>query len=165
PGMRKLEDGCGRRRQANGYAQARAYGPIRNDEGSQIVLAWRRERAASAANNLMGAAPSRCQKTKAVPQVLGSSGGVGTTPQSEDGGVFPCLCEGQRGQATSGSPRQTRQKIPQGPSIWTGGERHLSNLGPIAGVERQIDIQIRDLDQTVVGNPAHDGGRNRTGMS
>ena len=47
-------------------------------------------------------------------------------------------------------------KIPQGPSIWIGGDCHLSNLGPIAGVDGEIDIQIRDLDQTVVGNPAHD---------
>jgi uncharacterized protein (DUF2252 family) len=47
-------------------------------------------------------------------------------------------------------------KIPQGPSIWIGGDCHLSNIGPIAGVDGEIDIQIRDLDQTVVGNPAHD---------
>jgi hypothetical protein len=30
------------------------------------------------------------------------------------------------------------------------------NLGPIANAEGQIDIQIRDLDQTVIGNPAPD---------
>lgn len=47
-------------------------------------------------------------------------------------------------------------KIPQGPPIWIGGDCHLSNIGPIAGVDGEIDIQIRDLDQTVVGNPAHD---------
>jgi uncharacterized protein (DUF2252 family) len=47
-------------------------------------------------------------------------------------------------------------KIPRGPSIWIGGDCHLSNIGPIAGVDGEIDIQIRDLDQTVVGNPAHD---------
>jgi len=47
-------------------------------------------------------------------------------------------------------------KIPQGPPIWIGGDCHLSNLGPIAGVGGKIDIQIRDLDQTVIGNPAHD---------
>jgi uncharacterized protein (DUF2252 family) len=47
-------------------------------------------------------------------------------------------------------------KIPQGPSIWIGGDCHLSNIGPIADVDGEIDIQIRDLDQTVIGNPAHD---------
>jgi uncharacterized protein (DUF2252 family) len=32
----------------------------------------------------------------------------------------------------------------------------VSNLGPIANAKGRIDIQIRDLDQTVIGNPAHD---------
>ncbi len=32
----------------------------------------------------------------------------------------------------------------------------MSNLGPIANAKGRIDIQIRDLDQTVIGNPAHD---------
>jgi uncharacterized protein (DUF2252 family) len=30
------------------------------------------------------------------------------------------------------------------------------NLGPVANAEGEIDIQIRDLDQAVIGNPAHD---------
>jgi uncharacterized protein (DUF2252 family) len=33
---------------------------------------------------------------------------------------------------------------------------HVGNLGPIADTDGQIDIEIRDLDQTVIGNPAHD---------
>jgi uncharacterized protein (DUF2252 family) len=32
----------------------------------------------------------------------------------------------------------------------------VTYLGPIANAEGHIDIQIRDLDQTVIGNPAHD---------
>jgi uncharacterized protein (DUF2252 family) len=32
----------------------------------------------------------------------------------------------------------------------------VGNLGPIANLEGRVDIQIRDLDQTVIGNPAHD---------
>jgi uncharacterized protein (DUF2252 family) len=32
----------------------------------------------------------------------------------------------------------------------------VGNLGPIANAKGHIDIQIRDLDQTVIGNPAHD---------
>ena len=30
------------------------------------------------------------------------------------------------------------------------------NLGPVANAKGQIEIEIRDLDQTVIGNPAHD---------
>lgn len=32
----------------------------------------------------------------------------------------------------------------------------MFNLGPVANAEGEIDIQIRDLDQAVIGNPAHD---------
>jgi uncharacterized protein (DUF2252 family) len=32
----------------------------------------------------------------------------------------------------------------------------VSNLGPIASAEERVDVQVRDLDQTVIGNPAHD---------
>ena len=50
----------------------------------------------------------------------------------------------------------TAKDIPSGPPIWICGDCHLGNLGPLADNERNIDIQIRDLDQTVIGNPAHD---------
>jgi uncharacterized protein (DUF2252 family) len=46
--------------------------------------------------------------------------------------------------------------VPAGPDIWICGDCHTGNLGPIADLEGNIDIQIRDLDQTVIGNPAHD---------
>jgi uncharacterized protein (DUF2252 family) len=46
--------------------------------------------------------------------------------------------------------------VPQGPAIWICGDCHLGNLGPIADRAGKIDIQIRDFDQTVIGNPAHD---------
>ena len=45
---------------------------------------------------------------------------------------------------------------PQGPPIWICGDCHFGNLGPVASADGQIAIQIRDLDQTVIGNPAHD---------
>jgi uncharacterized protein (DUF2252 family) len=32
----------------------------------------------------------------------------------------------------------------------------LGNLGPLASADGDVDIGIRDLDQTVIGNPAHD---------
>jgi len=48
------------------------------------------------------------------------------------------------------------QKMPQGPAIWICGDCHTGNLGPVADAKGNIEIQIRDLDQTVIGNPAHD---------
>ncbi|PTR34289.1 uncharacterized protein (DUF2252 family) [Luteibacter sp. OK325] len=46
--------------------------------------------------------------------------------------------------------------LPKGPDIWICGDCHVSNIGPVADNNGGIDIQIRDLDQTVMGNPAHD---------
>jgi len=48
------------------------------------------------------------------------------------------------------------KKLPQGPSIWICGDCHVGNLGPIASSDGKVEIAIRDLDQTVIGNPAHD---------
>src|SRR6202041_1559828 len=47
-------------------------------------------------------------------------------------------------------------KIPQGPPVWICGDCHVGNLGPVADAKGRVLIQIRDLDQTVIGNPAHD---------
>jgi uncharacterized protein (DUF2252 family) len=46
--------------------------------------------------------------------------------------------------------------IPQGPSVWICGDAHVGNLGPIARCDARIEVELRDLDQTVQGNPAHD---------
>lgn len=46
--------------------------------------------------------------------------------------------------------------IPHGPPVWICGDCHIGNLGPVAGADGTVEIQIRDLDQTVIGNPAHD---------
>ncbi len=46
--------------------------------------------------------------------------------------------------------------VPEGPPIWICGDCHFGNLGPVANEDGEIAIQIRDLDQTVNGNPAHD---------
>ncbi len=46
--------------------------------------------------------------------------------------------------------------LPAGPDAWICGDCHVGNLGPIAGLDGGLAIQIRDLDQTVIGNPAHD---------
>src|SRR5712672_2318062 len=47
-------------------------------------------------------------------------------------------------------------KLPLGPPIWICGDCHLGNLGSIADKQGLINFEIRDLDQTVIGNPAHD---------
>lgn len=46
--------------------------------------------------------------------------------------------------------------LPDGPSVWICGDCHAGNLGPIADSHGHVDIQIRDLDQAVIGNPTHD---------
>jgi uncharacterized protein (DUF2252 family) len=52
--------------------------------------------------------------------------------------------------------QQKRGTLPEGPPVWICGDCHVGNLGPVAGPDGGVDIQIRDLDQTVIGNPAHD---------
>jgi uncharacterized protein (DUF2252 family) len=47
-------------------------------------------------------------------------------------------------------------KLPQGPPVWICGDCHVGNLGPVANADGKVEIEIRDLDQTVIGNPAHD---------
>jgi uncharacterized protein (DUF2252 family) len=46
--------------------------------------------------------------------------------------------------------------LPEGPAIWICGDCHVGNLGPVADTKGDVAIEIRDLDQTVIGNPAHD---------
>lgn len=48
------------------------------------------------------------------------------------------------------------RKLPVGPPVWICGDCHLGNLGPLGGSDGEVAIAIRDLDQTVIGNPAHD---------
>ncbi len=50
----------------------------------------------------------------------------------------------------------SRVMVPEGPPVWICGDCHVGNLGPIAGADGVVEIDIRDLDQTVIGNPAHD---------
>jgi uncharacterized protein (DUF2252 family) len=49
-----------------------------------------------------------------------------------------------------------RVSLPAGPPVWICGDCHVGNLGPVADAKGRIAVQIRDLDQTVIGNPAHD---------
>jgi uncharacterized protein (DUF2252 family) len=49
-----------------------------------------------------------------------------------------------------------RAALPEGPQTWICGDCHVGNLGPVASTDGALAIQVRDLDQTVIGNPAHD---------
>ncbi len=48
------------------------------------------------------------------------------------------------------------RSLPKAPSVWICGDCHVGNLGPVAAKDGEITIDLRDLDQTVIGSPAHD---------
>ena len=52
--------------------------------------------------------------------------------------------------------KAVKATLPVGPEIWICGDCHTGNLGPVADLHGNIDIEIRDVDQTVIGNPSHD---------
>ena len=52
--------------------------------------------------------------------------------------------------------KSDRVSAPEGPPVWICGDCHVGNLGPVAAADGSVEIAIRDLDQTVIGNPAHD---------
>lgn len=49
-----------------------------------------------------------------------------------------------------------RRTVPDGPSVWICGDCHVGNMGPVTDLTGRVSIQIRDFDQTVIGNPNHD---------
>jgi uncharacterized protein (DUF2252 family) len=51
---------------------------------------------------------------------------------------------------------QSTTAILEGPPVWICGDCHIGNLGPLANDKGEVAIHIRDLDQTVIGNPAYD---------
>src|ERR1700755_1775016 len=52
--------------------------------------------------------------------------------------------------------QQKRGTLPEGSPVWISRDCHAGNLGPVAAMDGRVAIQVRDLDQTVIGNPAHD---------
>jgi uncharacterized protein (DUF2252 family) len=50
----------------------------------------------------------------------------------------------------------TQGTLPEGPPVWICGDCHVGNLGPVGDTRERVRIQIRDMDQTVIGNPTHD---------
>ena len=49
-----------------------------------------------------------------------------------------------------------KDAVPEGPRIWICGDCHCGNIGPCANDQGEFAIEIRDFDQTVIGNPAYD---------
>jgi len=48
-------------------------------------------------------------------------------------------------------------QLPSGPPIWICGDAHVGNVGPVGRSDGAPPVlELRDLDQTVIGNPAHD---------
>ncbi len=66
------------------------------------------------------------------------------------------MCAVLPSSSTNGLSSRTATASPDGPAIWICGDCHVGNLGPVADAKGKVAILIRDLDQTVVGNPAHD---------
>ena len=56
----------------------------------------------------------------------------------------------------NGCPNNAAPEFRTGPAVWICGDCHTGNLGPVADVKGRVEIQIRDLDQAVIGNPAYD---------
>ena len=47
-------------------------------------------------------------------------------------------------------------QVPSGPPVWICGDAHVGNVGPVGRGDGPPVLELRDLDQTVIGNPAHD---------
>jgi uncharacterized protein (DUF2252 family) len=47
-------------------------------------------------------------------------------------------------------------QLPSGPPIWICGDAHVGNVGPVGRGDGPPVLELRDLDQTVIGNPVHD---------
>jgi hypothetical protein len=83
-------------------------------------------------------------------------------PELRQGDVHkPSMSEGNQGGELRASvcPRkhcavwQAYRRM--GPPVWIWGDCHAANLGPSAAPDGTIHVQIRDLNQTVIGNPSH----------
>ena len=76
---------------------------------------------------------------------------------AKDGAFVPPLREGEYGSVLRVARVSSRRAaIPEGPPVWICGDCHVGNLGPLSDKAGRVRIHIRDLDQTVIGNPAHD---------
>jgi len=66
------------------------------------------------------------------------------------------MCAAARWQFYEWLQARSARAVPKGPEVWICGDCHAGNLGPLADAKGKIHVQIRDVDQTVIGNPHHD---------
>ncbi|HMA50268.1 MAG TPA: DUF2252 family protein [Magnetospirillaceae bacterium] len=67
-----------------------------------------------------------------------------------------CYVRGSTRQFYDWLDSDKRTRLSDGPEIWICGDCHIGNIGPLADHQGNIAIEIRDLDQAVIGNPAYD---------
>ena len=97
------------------------------------------------------------EKDECLGQCQESLGGIERCAQFEDGRFDSRIRARQyRPNFTIGWTLPIQAPSPEGPGIWICGDCHVGNLGPVANAKGKVTIEIRDLDQTVVGNPADD---------
>lgn len=46
--------------------------------------------------------------------------------------------------------------LPAGPRVWICGDAHVGNVGPLGRCAGEIAVELRDFDQTALGNPSFD---------
>lgn len=51
---------------------------------------------------------------------------------------------------------KTRSSIPKGPAIWICGDCHSENIGAVPTAHGSASLDPNDVDETVIGYPAHD---------
>jgi uncharacterized protein (DUF2252 family) len=66
------------------------------------------------------------------------------------------MCAAVQQNFTNGWMDLSVSGLPEGPAVWICGDCHSGNIGPIANSNGNVAMGIRDIDQTVIGNPAHD---------
>ena len=66
------------------------------------------------------------------------------------------MCVAAPYSSINGCRSAANAQCQKGPPIWICGDCHVGNLGLLAAADGKIHVQIRDLDQSVIGNPNHD---------
>ncbi len=51
---------------------------------------------------------------------------------------------------------EQRRALPSGPAIWISGDCHAENFGAVSDARGEGDLEMNDLDEATVGEPAHD---------
>ncbi|MDE1181067.1 DUF2252 domain-containing protein [Paraburkholderia sp.] len=102
------------------------------------------------------ATPKKSGKNSALPQPDARQALLGARRNARMARSAHAYVRGNTGKFYEWLDGIAGHALPEGPAIWICGDCHTGNLGPVADAQGRVEIQIRDLDQTVIGNPAHD---------